>query len=188
MHPRHLLLALALTLTLSATFWPLQEEENAEDLRPVRPPRPAQPALAPAVSPEQRLTHDDRRHDSPNNTRNNARNNTQDNAADAATTADTLHANLFPAQTWQPPAPPRPLPQEETPPEPQPMPEVPYTYLGRWQEDGKEVTYLLRQERLQAITPGMLLDHVWQVQKIERERITLLYLPRQQEAELRLTP
>ena len=171
MRPRHTLLALALALTLAASFWPLQEEDNAEDLLAIRPHRPTHRPAKPSV--DSATPH----------------------AADTVPTRvlpnepPPLHANLFPAQTWHPPAPPQPALQEEkTLPEPDPMPEPPYTYLGRWQEHGREITYLSRQERLLAITPGMLLDHVWQVQHIERERITLLYLPRQQTVELKLTP
>lgn len=95
-------------------------------------------------------------------------------AAQAQPACPGVAANLFPAQSWQPPAPPSPPPSR---PEAPRAPPLPFKYLGQLQ-DGDAVTVFLEYRGLtQVVRAGDTLDGLWHVAEVVPARATFVYLP-----------
>lgn len=55
---------------------------------------------------------------------------------------------------------------------------MPFRYMGRMQEDGGKIqVYLVKGDVLLTAKVGDTLDGTYKVQKIDRQEMTLLYLP-----------
>jgi hypothetical protein len=168
MKPRPLLLALALAATLAAAFWPAAEEE-AEVVGAVENPR--RPPTKPGASTP-----------SPAGT------------VEVPHTKGALgpsRADLFPAQTWQALAPPTPEPEPESAPPPLPpppqAPPLPFQYLGRWQEGGKDVYFLEQGTRLVEARVGDSLSG-WHFDQATETTLTFTWTALNQRQTLRITP
>ena len=74
-------------------------------------------------------------------------------------------ANLFPKQTWYIPPPPPPPPPYVPPPPPQ-APALPFSYMGRWQEDGQTTYYLTRGTVPVSARAGQVLDGAWRLEPV----------------------
>lgn len=96
-------------------------------------------------------------------------------------------ADLFPAQSWQPPpAPPAP-PVAASPPPPPQAPPLQYRYLGRWQEGDVVTVFLARGEQLLSARGGEQLGD-WRLDDVRDDRLVFTYLPLQQQRQLRISP
>lgn len=92
--------------------------------------------------------------------------------------------NLFPGQTWYVPPPPPPPPPYVPPPPPQ-APALPYTYMGRWQENGETIWYLVRGSLPLPVRNGQVLDGVWRLDTARAGMLDFTYLPLNQTRSLR---
>lgn len=102
-------------------------------------------------------------------------------AALAAPEAGPARPNLFPSQTWQPPAPPPPPP----PPPPKPTaPALPFQYAGRLEEGGNVMVFLALQNRRIVARQGDVIDNLYRVEEITSGTIAFTYLPLQQRQQL----
>lgn len=80
-------------------------------------------------------------------------------------------ANLFRAQSWQPPPPPPP------PPEKPKAPPLPFTYLGHLVEDRGVALFLGRQQQTLIVRAGDTIDGTYRVDAITAQRAVFTYLP-----------
>lgn len=62
------------------------------------------------------------------------------------------------------------------------MPALPFIYAGKLQQDGRYAVFLLAGERSLAVHEGEVLEGVWRIRSIRPPRMTLRYLPLQQDA------
>lgn len=94
-------------------------------------------------------------------------------------------ANLFPAQTWFIPPPPPPPPPYVPPPPPQ-APALPFSYMGRWQEDSTTTYYLTRGTLPVSARAGQVLDGAWRLEPVVGPNLNFTYLPLNQVRSLRM--
>lgn len=161
MNTRQRWLALALIVTLAAAFWPSQEDDDN------------------LVEPARRIGGPVR--------------STGSEAVDATNKAApaenerlaAMQADLFPRQTWVPPPPPPPKPPPPPPPSPPPLP---FKYLGRWVESGKQTLYLMQGEQPISIQAGQVLSGSWRVEEITDRTVVFTYLPLNMQSTLGITP
>ncbi len=92
--------------------------------------------------------------------------------------------NLFPEQTWYIPPPPPPPPPYVPPPPPQ-APALPFSYMGRWQDDGQTTYYLVRGTLPVSVHAGQVLDGVWRLEPVTSGMLNFTYLPLNQTRSLR---
>ena len=163
MNARQRWIALALAATLVAVFWP-DREEPGEVVQSAR--RAAAPARV--VTP---LVVDATPHPAPA----------------PRERLVGMQANLFPTQTWVPPPPPAKPTIPSPPPPPQPPP-LPFTYLGRWVDGGKQTLFLLRGEEPIPIQLGQVLFASWRVDEITDRTVVFTYLPLDMKSILGITP
>jgi len=96
--------------------------------------------------------------------------------------------NLFPPHSWQPPPPPKAIDLSKLPPPPPPAPPpLPFTYVGRWQEGGKEALFLNRGDQLFIVHPGEVVTP-WRVDAMTVDSVTFTYLPLDRQQTMRLMP
>lgn len=88
-------------------------------------------------------------------------------------------ADLFPARGWQPAA-------AITPAGPVGPPPLPFAYIGKLEETGGTVVFLLHAERTLAVRQGNVIDGTYRVEKITPQSIVLRYLPLKQQQSLDL--
>lgn len=83
-------------------------------------------------------------------------------------------ADLFSAKSWYvPPAPPK-----TTEPLAPTAPPLPFTYLGKMEEEpGKWLAYLAEGEAVHPVRPGDVIEGTYRVEGITGGQMTLLYLP-----------
>jgi hypothetical protein len=82
-------------------------------------------------------------------------------------------ADVFQAKSWYiPPPPPKPVP----PPPPAPPP-LPFTYLGKLQEEGRLTVFITKQDRHYAVKTGDMIDGEYRVDSVEAQRVVFTYLP-----------
>lgn len=148
MKPRQAILVLVLIATLAAAFWPADEPEFSAVVEPARRAAPAV-AAAPAVP-------------------------VAAPAPAAPRFGPTMAADLFPAQTWAPPPPPPVPPPPPPPPAPPPLP---YKYLGRWIEAGRETVFLATGNAVVGVHGGETLAGGWRLDEVARGRLVFTYLP-----------
>jgi hypothetical protein len=82
-------------------------------------------------------------------------------------------ADLFPAQSWQPP-PPAPVRRAPEPPQ---APPLPFTYLGQISDGGSIMLFLGRQQSTLIVRAGDIIDGSYRVETINPQRAVLTYLP-----------
>lgn len=84
---------------------------------------------------------------------------------------------LFPSQSWAPPARPAARPAAgEAPPVPTPPP-MPYRVAGRVVHDGAAHVVLAKGDRVLTVRQGDTLDDGYRVEAIDPQAVTLVYLP-----------
>lgn len=89
--------------------------------------------------------------------------------------------DLFAAKSWVPPPPPPPPPPKPAPPPPPPpptAPPLPFTFMGKLQEDEQPwIVYLVRGERVYSVREGDVIDGTYRVGPLQGGQLTLTYLP-----------
>lgn len=92
---------------------------------------------------------------------------------------DTAAGNAFdPASWYVPPPPPPPQPRREpAPPPPPTAPPMPFSYLGRYEEDGAMIILLLKGERMYTVSEGEVIERTYRVERLSGGRLELTYLP-----------
>jgi hypothetical protein len=103
---------------------------------------------------------------------------------EAASRLALARANLFPEQTWFV-APPPPPPPPYVPPPPPQAPALPFSYMGRWQDDGQTTYYLMRGTLPLSVRAGQVLDGVWRFEPVANGILNFTYLPLNQTRSLR---
>lgn len=85
-------------------------------------------------------------------------------------------ANIFGVTSWYvPPPPPPPAPP---PPPPVPTaPPLPFTYLGRYEDAPRQLTILVKGERIYTVVAGDVIDNTYRVDRIVPGTVELTYLP-----------
>ena len=98
---------------------------------------------------------------------------------DAKAAAEGEVGDAFSAISWYvpPPPPPPPPPRKPPPPPPPTAPPLPYSYLGRYVEDGKQVILLVRNERIYTVSEGEVIENTYRVERLSRGWLELTYLP-----------
>jgi hypothetical protein len=87
-------------------------------------------------------------------------------------------ANLFGTPAWErPPPAPSPPPRELAPPKPRGAPPLPYTYLGRWVENGQTQVFFTAHGRDYRVPIGGLLGIDYRLKSIDERQVVLEYLP-----------
>ncbi|TFZ05376.1 hypothetical protein EZ313_01500 [Ramlibacter henchirensis] len=76
-----------------------------------------------------------------------------------------------------PPAPVQPTIQAAPPPPKPQAPALPFTYLGKWTENGKTIVYLARGESHVAVKGPGRLDDSYSVESVDERQIVLTYQP-----------
>ncbi|WP_022982034.1 hypothetical protein [Ideonella sp. B508-1] len=102
-----------------------------------------------------------------------------DKAPEAASTPASFK-DIFAVRSWQPPPP----KVEPAPPPPPTAPPLPFSFLGKKQQDGHWEVYLGTGSGFVVARQGEKLLDTYQVLRIEPPRLTLRYLPLQQEQSL----
>lgn len=100
---------------------------------------------------------------------------TQQEAPEAAVPA----ADLFASQSWFIAPAPAPI-SAVIPPPPPPKPTappLPFTFIGKLDDRHQLQVFLLRGEEVLVVREGDLIGKTYKVQRIEPERMTLVYLP-----------
>jgi hypothetical protein len=103
---------------------------------------------------------------------------------EAASRLALSRANLFPEQTWFVAPPPPPPPPPYVPPPPQ-APALPFSYMGRWQDDAQTTYYLMRGTLPLSVRAGQVLDGVWRLEPVANGILNFTYLPLNQTRSLR---
>lgn len=160
MKPRHFLLALALLATLVAAFWP-QPQEPAGVTGSEIVGAVAQRQRKPAAEPQAQGAREDSR-------------------------LRPMRGDLFPAQTWRPPPPPPPK-QAPLPPPPPVAPPLPFQYLGRWKEDGRDVIFLAQGNRVLKAQVGDALSG-WHLDQATDDALTFTWTLLNLQQTLRIAP
>jgi hypothetical protein len=97
-------------------------------------------------------------------------------------------ADPFAATSWgaseRPAAPPTPVsaraaagPARPTDPAPPAAPPLPFVYVGRYVEGGRQIVMLMRGDQLLLLQQGDTVDNTYRVERIATDRIELTYLP-----------
>lgn len=160
MKPRHFMLALALSTTLLAAFWPHPQDEG-EGPDVVGAVAKRERGQQPATAPTAKDPRDGRR-------------------------LGAMRADLFPAQSWRPPPPPPPKQVILPPPVPV-APPLPFQYLGRWKDGGKDVIFLAQGNRLLQAQVGDVLAG-WHLDQASDSALTFTWTPLDMQQTLRIAP
>jgi len=160
MKPRQFMLALALVATLVAVFWP-QPQEKAGVTGSEVVGAVAKRERKPATLPQAQGAREDSR-------------------------LGPMRGNLFPAQTWRPPPPPPPK-QAPLPPPPPVAPPLPFQYVGRWKEDGKDVIFLAQGNRVLKAQVGDALSG-WHLDQATDDALTFTWTLLNMQQTLRIAP
>jgi hypothetical protein len=84
--------------------------------------------------------------------------------------------NLFAGKSWYVPPPPAPA-AKPLPAPPPTAPPLPFSYLGRYQDSGAPIIYLVRGERVLLVSAGDVIEGTYRVDGIVANRLSLTYLP-----------
>ena len=88
------------------------------------------------------------------------------------------HNPFFAPPQVQPPPQLQPATRDASAPPPKPQaPPLPFTYLGRIRSGGTTTVFLARQNRESVARVGSILDDTYRVEKIDEDRLVLVYLP-----------
>lgn len=95
----------------------------------------------------------------------------------AGTSAAASHT--FKAISWYvpPPPPPPPKPLPPPPPPPPTAPPMPFSFLGRYEEGGKQIILLVRSDRIYTVSEGEVIDNTYRVERLTSGQLELTYLP-----------
>lgn len=99
-------------------------------------------------------------------------------AGEAADTSPVT-AHSFGATTWHvapPPAPPPPVAKPAPPPPPS-APPLPFTFMGRYEEDSTKIIILVRNDRIYTVSEGDVIDQAYRVDRLANGVLELTYLP-----------
>lgn len=148
---RKSILFAALAATLIAALWG-KDDEIAEPVeRPTRAAAPDAPQKTPSTSAPAALRSEFLQRES----------------------ADLEINNIFAARSWYvPPPPPKPLPP--VPPTPPPMP---FTYIGKLEEQGRTMVFLSSQGVNYSVKQGDRIEGTYRVEEISPQAVILTYLP-----------
>lgn len=93
--------------------------------------------------------------------------------------SDPKVGSAFAAVSWYvpPPPPPPPPPRKPAPPPPPSAPPLPFSFLGRYVEDGVLVILLVRGDRIYTVSEGEVIDNTYRVERLTRGGLELTYLP-----------
>jgi len=89
---------------------------------------------------------------------------------EAAKSGITAIGELFPPQTWTPPATSVVKPAPVAPP-------LPFTFGGRYTEDNNVTIFLIEGKQMHKVKQGEIINGTYKVEKIEQASISLTYLP-----------
>lgn len=87
---------------------------------------------------------------------------------------DKIEQNLFVAKSWYVPPPPVKVQAPATP----TAPPMPFTYMGKLQEEsGRLIIYLVKGEQTYSVSPGDVIDDTYRIDGIQGGQIVMTYLP-----------
>jgi hypothetical protein len=87
-------------------------------------------------------------------------------------------ANAFESKSWYvPPPPPVVVPTKPAPPPPPAAPPLPFTFLGLYQDSAKHVIFLVRGDRILAVSAGEVIEGTYRVEGIVGTTLAITYLP-----------
>lgn len=98
---------------------------------------------------------------------------------DAHTDSEKLAGNTFGAMTWHvppPPPPPKPIAKPAPPPPPS-APPMPFTFLGRYEDEGVRIIMLVKGDRIYTVSEGDVIDQTYRVERLAGGQLELTYLP-----------
>jgi hypothetical protein len=95
-------------------------------------------------------------------------------------------ADVFGSRDWTPPPPPPPAPVAPPPPPPPTAPPLPFTLIGKANENGVWEVYLARSGRTYIVKPKTVIDGTYRVDAIAPPLLTLTYLPLNQVQQLNI--
>jgi len=98
------------------------------------------------------------------------------NREDASAKPEPAASNVFKAMSWYVPPPPPP-PRPPPPPLPPTAPPMPFSFMGRYEEDGKRIILLVRGDRIYTVTEGEVIDNIYRVERLTGGQLELTYLP-----------
>lgn len=93
-------------------------------------------------------------------------------------------ANPFPVQSWRPPPPPPPPAAPPPPPSPPPLP---FTYLGAWQEGGRQIYFFSQGGGEFGLHLGGQ-NGPWRLDTAGPDQLVFSYLPMNMQRTMRLSP
>ena len=83
--------------------------------------------------------------------------------------------DAFKSQSWAPPAPPPPpSPSVKASPS---APPLPFSYLGRMEQDGQIFVFLAKQDRNYVVKAGEVLDGAYRLEEVQPGALSFTYLP-----------
>ena len=89
--------------------------------------------------------------------------------------------DAFESKSWYvpPPPPPPAPPRVETPlpPPPPSAPPLPFSFLGQYQEDDRQVILLMKGERMLLVKAGEIVEGTYRVEGVQGKLLTLVYIP-----------
>jgi hypothetical protein len=95
-------------------------------------------------------------------------------------------ADVFGSRDWAPPPPPPPKPVAPPPPPPPTAPPLPFTLIGKANENGAWEVYLARAGKTYIVKPKTVIDGTYRVDAIAPPLLTLTYLPLNQVQQLNI--
>jgi hypothetical protein len=98
---------------------------------------------------------------------------------DAPADSTKLAGNTFGAMTWHvppPPPPPKPV-AKPAPPPPPTAPPMPFTFLGRYEDEGVRIIMLVKGDRIYTVSEGDVIDRTYRVERLAGGQLELIYLP-----------
>jgi hypothetical protein len=95
-------------------------------------------------------------------------------------------ADVFGSRDWTPPPPPPPAPVAPPPPPPPTAPPLPFTLIGKANENGVWEVYLARAGKTYIVKPKTVIDGTYRVDAIAPPLLTLTYLPLNQVQQLNI--
>lgn len=103
-----------------------------------------------------------------------------------ASKGSTKGADVFGSRDWTPPPPPPPKPVAPPPPPPPTAPPLPFTLIGKANENGAWEVYLTRAGKTYIVKPKTVIDGTYRVDAIAPPLLTLTYLPLNQVQQLNI--
>lgn len=87
---------------------------------------------------------------------------------------DKVRQNLFVGKSWYVPPPPKKVVEPATP----TAPPIPFTYMGKFQEEsGRLIIYLAKGDQTYAVSPGDVIENTYRIDAMEARQIVITYLP-----------